>query len=160
MTEEREQEGRWSSVELRVHYAETDQMAVVYHANYVKWFETGRTEMLREAGLTYRMLEEQGVLLPVIDLAVHYRQPARYDDRIVVYTRIKDMSKLRLTYQYEVKRMTDQTEPSLPREQGELLVTGETSHAWLSQDWKPVRLDKRLPEAYEQLLALYKEGEE
>ena len=63
-------------------------MGVVYHANYLNWFEIGRTQMIREMGFTYRGMEEEGVLLPVVDLDIKYRQPARYDDLVTVFTRI------------------------------------------------------------------------
>lgn len=160
--EEKQGGGRWYAAPLRVRYQESDQMGVVYHANYLNWFELGRTEMIRQAGFTYRSMEEQGVLLPVIDVTVHYGKPAKYDDPIAVFTSITSFSRLRLNYKYEVRRLTPEdqvkatgqlweSEDELP---GELLVTGTTNHVWLNLDWKPIRLDQELPELYNTLADL------
>jgi acyl-CoA thioester hydrolase len=128
---------------LRVRYAETDQMGVVYHARYLDWFEVGRTEMIRQCGISYRALEENnGLLLPVVDLNIQYRKPARYDDEIIIITRVAKVSSVRLEFQYEIHRQSDQ----------ELLITGTTSHVWVSREWKPVRLDKTAPELYQLLV--------
>ncbi|RUT29530.1 acyl-CoA thioesterase [Paenibacillus zeisoli] len=153
-------EGRsssWFKAELRVRYQETDQMAVVYHSNYLGWFEMGRTEMIRQLGFDYRAIEQEGVLLPVIDANLQFKLPAHYDDQITVFTRVTSFSPLRLGYAYEIRRILpaendiegaiDGSEP-LP---GELLVTGSTSHVWVTKDWKPVRLDKKLPNLYNAL---------
>ena len=76
---------------LRVRYAETDQMAVVYHSNYIIWFEVGRTEMLRQLGLSYREMEEDGMVLPVVEVKCRYKHPARYDDEITIRTWVAQM---------------------------------------------------------------------
>ncbi|MXO78345.1 YbgC/FadM family acyl-CoA thioesterase, partial [Paenibacillus sp. OT2-17] len=86
--EEKQTELRWYGASLRVRYQESDQMGVVYHANYLNWFEIGRTEMIRQAGFNYRSMEERGVLLPVIEINAKYASPARYDDLITIYTAI------------------------------------------------------------------------
>ncbi|MFP4974343.1 acyl-CoA thioesterase [Paenibacillus sp. CN-4] len=95
---------RWFVTMFRVRYQETDKMGVVYHANYLNWFEIGRTEMLRSLGFTYREMEEQGVLLPVTNAAVDFKSPARYDDNIAVYTRMTSFTPLRIGYEYEIRR--------------------------------------------------------
>lgn len=147
---------RWYRTTIRVRYQESDQMGVVYHANYLNWFEIGRTEMIRELGITYRSMEEQGVLLPVTDLDMKFSQPARYDDEITIFTRMTSFSKLRIKYAYEVRRLSAEERggwdamacaegQELP---GELLVSGSTSHVWVSREWQPVRLDKSAPELY------------
>lgn len=147
----------WYTTRLKVRYQETDQMAVVYHANYLTWFELGRTGMIAELGFTYREMEEQGILLPVIDAHLKYRQPAHYDDMIVVFTRMTTFSTLRLEYEYEVRRLEKDrilertcwhANEELP---GDLLVTGSTQHVWIGPDWKPVRLDKTAPKLYNAL---------
>ncbi|MCC3381585.1 acyl-CoA thioesterase [Paenibacillus farraposensis] len=154
--EERRTELRWYGAQLRVRYQETDQMGVVYHANYLNWFEIGRTEMIRQAGFNYRTIEERGVLLPVVEINAKYASPARYDDMITIYTAITDFSRLRLNYTYEIRRVTaDQHQndtgkvwtqtDTLP---GELLVTGSSRHVWVNSEWKPVRLDQALPELH------------
>ncbi|MDR0266864.1 thioesterase family protein [Paenibacillus sp.] len=151
--------GRWYMTSVRVRYQESDQMGVVYHANYLNWFEIGRTEMIRELGITYRSMEELGVLLPVTDLDMKFSQPARYDDEITIFTRMTVFSKLRIKYAYEVRRLSDQERGALPEKNnaegtelpGELLVSGTTSHVWVNREWQPVRLDKSAPVLYNAL---------
>lgn len=160
--------GNWYTARLRVRYQESDQMGVVYHANYLNWFEIGRTEMIRQMGYTYRNMEEQGLLLPVTGLDVKYHKPARYDDDIIILTRITAFSGLRLNYEYDIRRMTPDlneqlgsgqrvwsSEESLP---GERLVTGSTQHVWVNGDWKPVRLDKAASELYSALEKVWLSG--
>ncbi|AIQ46272.1 thioesterase [Paenibacillus sp. FSL R7-0273] len=164
---------RWYSTAFRVRYQETDKMGVVYHANYLSWFESGRTEMFRGLGFAYRSLEEMGVLLPVTAADLQFKSPARYDDLIIVYARLSVFSPLRVEYEYEIRRLTEDIgqdsiagsgsvriamplDPPLP---GELLVSGSTSHVWLNAGWKPVRLDRVLPELYQAITgALREEG--
>lgn len=131
---------------FRVRYQESDQMGVVYHANYLSWFESGRTEMLRKLGFDYRSLEEQGVLLPVTEANLQFKSPARYDDLIAVHARLAVFSPLRVVYEYEVRRMRQDGNEDSPA--GQPLVTGSTSHVWVNRDFKPVRLDRVLPELY------------
>jgi len=160
--------GNWYMTKLRVRYQESDQMGVVYHMNYVNWFEIGRTETIRQMGYSYRKIEEQGFLLPVTGLDVKYHKPARYDDEIMIFTRIAAFSGLRLNYEYDVRRMTSDSsgqadgelrvwssEESLP---GERLVTGATQHVWVNRDWKPVRLDKAASELYSALEKVWLSG--
>lgn len=124
---------------LRVRYAETDQMGVVYHARYLDWLEIGRTEMLREQGLEYRSLEEQyGLLLPVVDVSIQYRKPARYDDEVLLATRVDTASNVRLECSYEIRRAQD----------NELLVTAATKHVWVNRQWRPARIDRVCPQLY------------
>ncbi|WP_054957052.1 acyl-CoA thioesterase [Paenibacillus dakarensis] len=148
---------QWYTTSFRVRYQETDQMGVVYHANYLNWFEIGRTEMIRELGFTYREMEEEGVLLPVIDLNIQYGAPAHYDDHVTVYTRMIDFSPLRIYYEYEVRRLTGDDQNSLTAVveegnlSGERLVTGSSRHVWVNKDWRPTRLDKCVPKLYDAL---------
>jgi acyl-CoA thioester hydrolase len=93
---------RESSARVRVRYAETDKMGVVYYANYLAWFEIGRCEWLRATGLTYRELEEQGTVLPVIETHCQYRRPLRYDDEVEIRTRGTLLSPARIRFDYEV----------------------------------------------------------
>ncbi|BFH64456.1 MULTISPECIES: acyl-CoA thioesterase [Paenibacillus] len=150
---------RWYTAFVRVRYQESDQMGVVYHANYLNWFEIGRTEMIRELGITYRSMEETGVLLPVTDLDMKFSHPARYDDEITIFTRMTSFSKLRIKYAYEVRKLSPQEREDLSGKHysegmelpGELLVSGTTSHVWVNREWQPARLDKSAPELYEAL---------
>ena len=115
---------------VRVRYAETDRMNVVYHANYFVWFEVGRTDLLRRSGGSYRELEAKGISLPVIEARCEYRQPARYDDELHVRTWGTLTSPVRVEFTYELVRPAD----------GVLLATGRTVHAALDRKGHPCRL--------------------
>ena len=117
---------------VRVRYAETDQMGVVYHANYLIWFEVGRTDLLRAAGWSYRAMEAEGFSLPVIEAHCEYRQPARYDDELDIATRGACLTPVRLHFTYTVTRAGDDTP----------LATGHTVHASLGADGRPRRLPR------------------
>jgi len=108
------------------------------------WFEIGRTEMIRELGLPYRKIEEQGLLLPVIDLGMQFLKPARYDDQIRVLTRIREYTNIRMTFEVRIERIEDELQ-----QEGELLITGHTKHVWLNRNWRPARIDREAPELYE-----------
>jgi acyl-CoA thioester hydrolase len=114
---------------LRVRYAETDKMGVVYHAHYVVWFEVGRTEYCRAAGVPYRAMEEAGVLILVTGLECRYRQPARYDDALVVRASMPELSGRGLTFDYEIVRGED-----------EVLADGSTRHVFADRDGRPRRV--------------------
>lgn len=116
-----------SRSEVVVRYAETDMMGIVYHGSYLPWFEIGRTTLLREHGLPYRQLEADGYFLPVLEVHVKYVRPAKYDDTITIVTTLSEKPTLRIRLKYEVLR-------------GEtLLATGETVHAFIDRQGKPVR---------------------
>lgn len=100
---------------VRVRYAETDQMAVVYHGNYAQYFEMGRVEWLRNLGVSYKSMEEEGVMLPVVSLTMNYKKPARYDDLLTVRTILKKQESVKIEFDYEIKN-----------EAGELLTTGNS----------------------------------
>jgi acyl-CoA thioester hydrolase len=88
--------------QIRVEYHHTDQMGIVHHSNYVKFFEVARTEWLRAAGLTYAEMERRGVMMPIVDVQVKYRQPAYYDELIRVKAMVEEMPMARMTFKYEV----------------------------------------------------------
>jgi acyl-CoA thioester hydrolase len=121
---------RHTTSNVRVRYAETDKMGVVYHSNYLIWFEIGRTDWLRETGLTYREMEADGIQLPVIEAHCEYRQGARYDDDIEIRTRAKKLSPVRVQFDYEAVRRAD----------GATLATGHTVHAAIDRQGRPVRM--------------------
>src|SRR5687768_2534532 len=93
-----------SRCQVTVRYAETDMMGVVYHGNYLPWFEIGRTTLLKELGLPYRELEESGFRLPVLEVGAKYFRPAVYDDTLTIVTRMKEKPVLRIHLEYEVRR--------------------------------------------------------
>jgi acyl-CoA thioester hydrolase len=121
---------------VRVRYAETDQMGVVYYANYFVWFEIGRTDLLRTLGSTYRQLEADGLSLPVIEAACQYAAPCLYDDELVVVTRGRLLSPIRVSFSYAVERAD-----------GTVAARGRTEHAALGRDGRPHRLPAFLREA-------------
>jgi len=119
---------------MRVRYAETDQMGIVYYSNYLVWFEVGRTDWLRESGWSYRDMEAEGYALPVIEARCTYQESARYDDEIEVRTSSTLESPVRIQFQYEVVRLAD----------GTTLATGMTMHAALDRTGRPRRLPDRV----------------
>ena len=127
-------ESRVRSTRVRVRYADTDQMGVVYYANYLVWFEVGRTEWLRDAGWNYREMEEAGVSLPVIEAHCEYRQPARYDDEIEIRTTATAVSAVRIRFDYRAVRAAGEM----------LLAEGHTIHATLGTNGRPCRLPARV----------------
>lgn len=88
--------------DVRVRYAETDQMGVVYHGNYAQYFEMGRVEWLRNLGISYKWMEENGIMLPVVSLTVNYKKPARYDDVLTVKTIFKNQTSVKIEFDYEI----------------------------------------------------------
>lgn len=119
---------------MRVRYAETDNMGVVYYANYFVWFEIGRTDLLRDAGWTYREMEAEGFALPVLEAHCEYRQSARYDDEIEVQTTSELLSPVRVKFGYDIVRPTDNA----------VLATGHTVHASIDRAGRPCRLPDRV----------------
>ena len=87
---------------VRVRYSETDQMGVVYHGNYAQYFEMGRVEWLRKLGVSYKLMEESGVMLPVVSLNINYKKPARYDDLLTVKTIFKSQTTVKIEFDYEI----------------------------------------------------------
>jgi len=123
-----------STSRVRVRYAETDKMGVVYHANYFVWFEVGRTDLLRHHGWTYRDMEAEGLSLPVIEAHAEYKQPARYDDELEVRVVGSLISPARVQFAYQISRVSD----------NQLLVTGHTVHAAVDREGRPSRLPDRV----------------
>lgn len=118
---------------LRVRYSETDQMGVVYHANYFAWFEVGRVELLRTLGFSYQAMEaEEGCVLPVVEASCRFRRPARYDDMLTIETRVKALRGPVVLFCYAVYRAE------------ELLAEGETRHMAVDRSLRP----RKLPERY------------
>ncbi len=124
---------------LRVRYAETDQMGVVYHSNFVIWFEVGRVELLRSLGFSYKEMEQQDdTRIVVVSVKCDYKKPARYDDVIRIRTRILEARSRILRFAYEV--FNDAS--------GDLLATGETTHVTCDNLGRP----KSIPEKYRVLM--------
>lgn len=108
---------------IKVRYAETDKMGIVYYGNYAQYFEIGRTEWLRNMGFSYRLMEESGIHLPVINLNIDYKIPALYDDKLTIVTTLKKIPTYRIEFDYEIYNQNDQ-----------LLVTGETTLVFIKTE--------------------------
>ena len=119
---------------VRVRYAETDKMGVVYYANYFVWFEVGRTDLLRESGWNYREMETEGFTLPVIEAHCAYRESAKYDDELEIRTTGAMRSPVRVEFTYEIVRPADAA----------TLATGTTVHATIDRNGRPCRLPARV----------------
>lgn len=127
--------------QIRVRYADTDKMGVVYHSNYAVYFEVGRTEMFREIGLPYDEMEKNNVMLPLVDLHINYKRPAKYDDLLTVVTTIKEMPGVKVHFDYEVLN-----------ENGDLLCDGYTTLVFIDMERnRPTRM----PDSIGNVLAKY-----
>jgi len=138
-------EPTWTTKTLQVRYAETDQMGVVYYANYLVWFEIGRTDYCRQNGFAYREMEqEDGLYIMVAEVRCRYKAPARYDDELTIRTCLKAMRRRVLIFGYEVYRQATD----------ELLAEGETVHVITDGDGRP----RSLPDKYRDLFMLAAKG--
>lgn len=127
---------------IRVRYKETDQMGVVHHSNYYTWFEVGRTEFMRKQGLSYRAMEERGFMLPLTETHCEYKYGAKYDDEIIIRTRMTGFSGVKITMEYDVIRKDDE----------KLLARGKTVHAITDKNLKPINIKKHDMELYQLFL--------
>jgi acyl-CoA thioester hydrolase len=116
-----------SRAQVTVRYAETDMMGIVYHGNYLPWFEVARTQLLREQGFPYRQLEAEGYRIPVLEVAAKFIRPATYDDLLTIVATIREKPLLRIRLEYEVFRGE------------ELLATGHSTHAFCDLKGRPTR---------------------
>lgn len=124
---------------FRVRYQETDKMGIVYHSNYIIWFDIGRTEFMRSLGMEYNQLEREGILLPIIEVGCQYKSPALYDDGITIETYIEELTRVRIKFIYKVFRGED------------ILVEGFTVQAFTNESLKPIALNKANPDLYNKL---------
>jgi acyl-CoA thioester hydrolase len=127
-----------SEARVRVRYAETDQMGVVYHSNYLIWFEVGRVEFIRQLGLNYKQMEEEGCGIAVVDVHVRYKAPARYDDELMIETRLLAARGAVVRFGYRILRIAD----------GLLLCEGETMHVVVGMDMKKRSLPPKYAERF------------
>jgi len=123
-----------SASRVRVRYAETDKMGIVYYANYFVWFEVARTDLLRHAGWSYRDMETEGCMLPVLEAHCEYKKPALYDDELEIRTTGTWLSHVRIRFDYVIVRLADAA----------VLAGGHTVHASLDLAGKPMRLPDRV----------------
>lgn len=126
-------------IPLTVRYAETDRMGIVHHSNYPVWFEVGRTEYIKQNGISYSEVEKQGILLPLLELKCKFINSSTYEDKIIVRTSIKSYTKTRLNFYYEVFKESNMDTP---------ITTGETIHVWTNTNLRPINLQKYNEELY------------
>ncbi|MGR3764399.1 acyl-CoA thioesterase [Rossellomorea sp. NS-SX7] len=127
---------------VQVRYAETDQMGVVYHANYLVWMELGRTKLIEDLGFNYAEIEKVGILSPVVDLNISYKTPVRYGEKALVKTWVEDYDGIRITYAYEIYNG-----------EGQLAISGQSKHVCVKKEsFRPISIRRMFPdwhEAYE-----------
>lgn len=125
-----------------VRYAETDQMGIVHHSNYAVWYEVARTELMKALGMSYGEMEQQGLIMPLLELQSKYMSAAYYEDRLIVEAQVKHMSGVKLEIEYAVYREADETP----------INVGKTIHAIVGKNLKPVNVRREFPEIYQMLL--------
>lgn len=122
----------------KVHYYETDQMGIIHHSNYLRWFEEARIDYMEQIGLSYAHFESKGIIIPVLNISCNYKLPVRFDNNIHIYPVISFFNGIKMTIVYTI------TDP----DNKIIYSTGETSHCFLSKDFKPIYLKKDYPEIY------------
>ncbi|HET7712315.1 MAG TPA: thioesterase family protein [Thermoanaerobaculia bacterium] len=134
---------RSSDSRTRVRYAETDQMGIAHHANYLVWFEIGRTDLCRETGFSYRLIEERGLIMVVVEIGCLYRVPYRYDDEVLIRTSVTEASSRSLTFGYELLDGAGERQHA----------RGHSRHMWVDRDSRrPVTGPADVMEAFRKLL--------
>ena len=128
----------------RVQYYETDQMAIVHHSNYIRWFEEARLDYLNQLGLNYKSMEEQGIIIPVTDVSCKYLISARYDDVLEIIPTPTQYTGVRLSFHYEVRNQLT----------GDLCATGASTHCFLDPQHRPISLKRKAPELHRQFAEL------
>ncbi len=130
--------GKLKPYEHKAHYYETDQMGVVHHSNYIRWFEESRVDWMEQLGFSYKKLEEMGVMIPVLSVSCEYRNSIRFDETVYVLPEIKEFNGFKLTVSYKVIRKND----------GMQMASGETRHCFTKKDFSPCRTKRDYPEIY------------
>jgi len=133
----------YGETQVRVRYAETDQMGVVYHANYLVWFEVGRVEFIRQSGMDYKSMEtEDGAMIAVVEATARYMAPARYDDELLIRTTLAGVRGPVVRFRYEILRAVDEV----------LLCEGSTTHIVVGRDMKKREMPARYAERFAELM--------
>ena len=128
--------------EHKTQYYETDQMGVIHHSNYIRWFEEARIDMLEQLGIGYAELERIGIISPVVGLSCEYKKITHFGETVVIIPRLTSFTGLKFSHSYEI----------IEKQSGKLRCIGETRHCFLDRDGKPLRLKKQYPEVYKILL--------
>jgi acyl-CoA thioester hydrolase len=123
-------------------------MGIVHHSNYAVWFEVGRTDFMKKLGVSYSAVEARGAMMPLFELSCRFKSPARYEDELIITTRVKELTCVRIVLAYEVLLASSR----------KLLATGETMQAFTNSELKPINAEKTLPDMYA-LFKAYVDGE-
>ena len=132
-----------SELELDVRYYETDQMGVIHHSNYIRWFEESRVYFLEQIGLSYDKLENNGILIPVLGVSCEYKSSVRFHDKVIILPKVTFFNGFKMTIRYQVVDNLNHT----------LKAQGESNHCFVNQDFKPISIKKSYKEIYEILTA-------
>lgn len=130
-----------------VQYYETDQMKIVHHSNYIRWFEESRVAWMKKAGLQIEDLEEKGIIIPVVNVTCQYKNMTRFGEEVIVEPTVTKFNGVVIEFSYRIVEKTT----------GELKVTGTSSHCFIDKDYKVISLKKKHPDIYERLLSEYQE---
>lgn len=133
-----------SETQITVRYAETDQMGIVHHSVYPIWYEAARTEAIKKIGITYSALEKNGIMTPLVELNCKYISPAKYEDILTIKVEISKLTPARIVFHYEVFKQGEEKPINI----------GNTVHAWVGRDLKPINLRKQFPEIFEKVSGL------
>lgn len=136
-----------NETKIKVRYAETDQMGVVYHSNYLVWFEVGRTEFISATGVSYSDMEKNDILIPVVEVNCKYAGSAKYEDEIIVKTWIKELSPAKVIFEYNILKENDD----------KIIVRGSTTHVFVNRDFKIINIKKKYTDIWEKLAKLIDE---
>ncbi len=123
---------------IKVSFFEMDNMFIVHHSNYLKWFEIGRRDYLRKAGIPLSYINRQGFFLPLSEMECKFKSPAKYGDELILITRIASMSCAKVMFEYSI----------INKSNGNTIATGKTVHAWTDKDIKPLNMEKAAPHIY------------
>ncbi len=134
-----------NETKLKVRYVETDQMGIVHHSNHYAWFEVGRTEYITEIGMTYKQMEENNIMIPVVESSCKYIEGAKYEDIIIIQTYIKELNGAKVIFNYNVVREMD----------GKILAKGSTTHAFVNEKFRVVNLKKFNPDVWSRLQKIF-----
>jgi acyl-CoA thioester hydrolase len=134
-----------SETKIVVRYAETDQMGIVHHSNYLIWFEAGRTDFIKGSKMSYSEMEEEGILIPLAESSCKYIIGAKYEDELIIKTWVKELTPIKVEFNYSVIREKDQKE----------IAKGSTLHVFVSKNFKIINIKKNHPKIFEKLQYLH-----
>lgn len=137
-SKEREVEMHFTETKIRVRYAETDQMGIVHHSIYYVWFELARDEFIESFGIPYKQMEEMGIMMPLVETNCKYIIPAKYSDRLIIKTYIKELNPVKIELYYEVYKEGD----------SKVIAKGSTLQTFVDRNFRIINLKKKFPELY------------